>query len=104
MIVIKKKNTINRFILEHADDIIDIIRISLTENRAKDEIRFYELIRVGKNVYDKFPTIVTFKNVTDDDYKYIGKTCMDMLVQVLNDATEEDLVECGIDNEIIYKN
>ena len=48
--------------------------------------------------------MVQFKVLTNDDYIYIGRECMNTLVQVLDDVTEEELRECGIQNEIIYKN
>lgn len=110
MIVIRKTNTIHEFILNHADDIIDIIRESL--EKVFREYRGYNLksnsgvimLKVGSAVYNKYPEIVQFKVLTNDDYKYIGRECMSTLVQVLDDITEEELRECGIQNEIIYKN
>lgn len=110
MIVIRKRNTIHSFILDHADEIVDIISDSLEE--VFKEFKGYNLtknsevtaLRVGTNVYKKFPNIVQFKCLTNDDYKYIGRECMNMLVQVLADVTEEELIDCGINSEIVYKN
>ena len=110
MIVIRKTNTIHEFILNHADDIIDIIRESL--EKVFREYRGYNLksnsgvimLTVGSAVYNKYPEIIQFKILTNDDYKYIGRECMSTLVQVLDDITEEELIECGINNEVIYKN
>ena len=110
MIVIRKTNTIYKFILNHADDIIDIIRESL--EKVFKEYRGYNLksnsgvimLKVGSAVYNKYPEIVHFKVLTNDDYICIGRECMNTLVQVLDGVTEEELIECGIQNEIIYKN
>lgn len=110
MIVIRKKNTIHMFILDHADEIVDIIGDSLEE--ISKEFKGYNLnknsevvaLKVGNNVYKKFPDIIQFKYLTNDDYKYIGRECMNMLVQVLADVTEEELIDCGIDATIVYKN
>lgn len=110
MIVIRKKNTIHMFILDHADEIVDIIGDSLEE--IAKEFKGYNLnknsgvvaLKVGNNVYKKFPDIIQFKYLTNDDYKYIGRECMNMLVQVLADVTEEELIDCGIDATIVYKN
>ena len=62
------------------------------------------MLKVGTAVYNKYPKMVQFKVLTNDDYIYIGRECMNTLVQVLDDVTEEELRECGIQNEIIYKN
>lgn len=110
MIVIRKTNTIYKFILNHADDIIDIIRESL--EKVFEECREYNLksnsgvimLKVGSAVYNKYPEIVHFKILTNDDYKYIGRECLNTLVQILDDVTEEELRECGIKNKVIYKN
>ena len=110
MIVIRKTNTIYEFILNHADDIIDIIRESL--EKVFKEYRGYNLksnagdilLKVGSAVYNKYPEIVQFKILTNDDYRYIGRECLNTLVQILDDVTEEELLECGIKNEVIYKN
>ena len=110
MIVIRKENTLREFIINYADDIIDIIRESL--EKTFKEYRGYNLksnsstilLNVGSAVYNKYPKMVQFKVLTNDDYIYIGRECMNTLVQVLDDVTEEELRECGIQNEIIYKN
>ena len=110
LIVIRKAHTMLEFILNHADDIIGIIRECL--EKVFKEHRGYNikspdgliLLKVGSAVYDKYPEIVQFKVLTNDDYKYIGRECMNTLVQVLDGVTEEELRECNIQNEIIYKN
>lgn len=110
MIVIRKSNTMHEFIINNADDIIDIIRESL--EKVFREYRGYNLksnsgvimLNVGSAVYNKYPKMVQFKVLTNDDYIYIGRECLNTLVQILNDVTEEELRECGIQNEIIYKN
>ena len=102
MIVIRKENTLREFIINYADDIIDIIRESL--EKTFKEYRGYNLksnsstilLNVGSAVYNKYPKMVQFNVLTNDDYIYIGRECMNTLVQILDDVTEEELRECGI--------